>query len=501
YVPVEPDLPAERVAHIVGCADPVLVLEELPDVTGYPSHNPGVGIGPDHAAYVIFTSGSTGGPKGVVVSHRSIMNRIGWGLEHFQVTAEDRTMLVTSVGFDVSVPELFGPLQRGGAIVIARPDGRRDPAYLARLIQEQRVTDVDFVPSLLEAFVGEPAAAGCTSLRRIEVAGEAFAPELAGRFAQVLPGVAVFNLYGPTEAAVEVTGHRYRPGEVTVPIGRPITNTRVYVLDGALRPVPPGVVGELYLAGTGLARGYLGRPGLTAGRFVACPYAVGERMYRTGDLVRWNTDGELEYVGRADFQVKVRGFRIEPGEIEQVLAAHPGVEKALAVVREDNPGDQRLVAYVIPKADASDDLGSLLAALTNTARERLPEYMVPSAFVPLAELPLNASGKVDRRALPAPEHTGAAGGRRPRNHREEVLARLFAEILGLDQVGIDDDFFALGGHSLLATRLIGRIRTELGIDIPIRTVFRTPTVAQLAERSQELAATSRPRLRKMTVEE
>ncbi|GGP32987.1 hypothetical protein GCM10010501_76210 [Streptomyces libani subsp. rufus] len=313
--------------------------------------------------------------------------------------------------------------------------------------------------------------------------------------------MAVFNLYGPTEAAVEVTGHRYRPGAETVPIGRPITNTRVYVLDGALRPVPPGVVGELYLAGTGLARGYLGRPGLTAGRFVACPFSGGERMYRTGDLVRWNTGGELEYVGRADFQVKVRGFRIEPGEIEQVLAAHPGVEKALAVVREDNPGDQRLVAYVIPKADASNDLGSLLAALTNTARERLPEYMVPSAFVPLAELPLNASGKVDRRALPAPEHTGTTSGRRPRNHREEVLARLFAEILGLDQVGIDDDFFALGGHSLLATRLIGRIRTELGIDIPIRTVFRTPTVAQLAERSQELAATSRPRLRKMTVEE
>ncbi|MEG3632122.1 amino acid adenylation domain-containing protein, partial [Streptomyces poriticola] len=284
-------------------------------VSGYPETDPVRSLSPDGAAYVIFTSGSTGGPKGVVVSHRSIMNRLAWGVAHFGVGVGDRVLLSTSAGFDVSVPELFGPLLVGAAVVVAGAEGRRDPGYLAELIRREGVTGADFVPSLLSAFVAEPGAGLCTSLRWVEVAGEAFPAVLANRFAGLLPGCSVHNLYGPTEASVEVTSWRHVPGADRVPIGTPIWNTQVYVLDAALRPVPPGVAGELYLAGVCLARGYLGRTALTAERFVACPYGPsGSRMYRTGDLVRWTKDGQVDYIGRSDFQVKVRGFRIELGE-------------------------------------------------------------------------------------------------------------------------------------------------------------------------------------------
>ncbi|HJP74821.1 MAG TPA: amino acid adenylation domain-containing protein [Pseudonocardiaceae bacterium] len=500
YVPIDPDLPEDRVRHVLDSAKPLLTLAgPLPDVSGYPVTNPERTITPDNAAYVIYTSGSTGGPKGVLVSHRSIMNRLKWGLSHFNVGPEDRVLLSTSTSFDVSVPELFAPLHVGAAIVIARPDGRRDPAYLAELIRREGVTGADFVPSLLEVFVAEPAAKECTSLRWIEVAGEAFPAELANKFVDLLPGCGAHNLYGPTEAAVEVTGWQHVPGKDTVPIGAPVWNTQVYVLDSALRPVPPGVSGELYLAGTGLARGYLGQPGLTANRFVASPHgAPGSRMYRTGDVVRWTEDGQVEYLGRSDFQVKVRGFRIELGEIESTLKSHPNVETAVVVVREDRPGDQRLVAYVVPGKGETAELN--IAALTDLAKERLPEYMVPSAIMALPELPTNASGKLDRKALPAPERTEVPVGRGPRNRTEEVLCGLYAELLDLETIGIDMDFFANGGHSLLATRLIGRIRNELKVDVKVTMVFRNPTVAQLAGRVEELTTkTNRPQLRKMTV--
>ncbi|MFZ4185399.1 amino acid adenylation domain-containing protein, partial [Streptomyces pseudogriseolus] len=496
YVPIDPELPEDRVRHVLDSARPLLVLDDdLPDVAGYPETDPERVLSPDHAAYVIFTSGSTGGPKGVQVAHRSIMNRLAWGLSHFDVGPEDRVLLSTTASFDVSVPELFAPLQVGAAIVIARPDGRRDPSYLAELIRREGVTGADFVPSLLEAFVIEPSAKECESLRWIEVAGEAFPPALANKAADLLPDCGVHNLYGPTEASVEVTAWQHVPGADRVPIGAPIWNTQVYVLDAALRPVAPGVAGELYLAGAGLARGYLGQTGLTANRFVACPFGEpGARMYRTGDLVRWSEDGQVEYLGRTDFQVKVRGFRIELGEIEQALTAHPDVDNAVVVVREDSADVQRLVAYVVPgDGTAHTDLD--LTALAYRARENLPEYMVPSAIVPLAELPTTPSGKLDRRALPAPDHTEAAAGRGPRNHTEEVLCRLFAELLGLEEVGIDIDFFDHGGHSLLATRLTGRIRNELDVDVKVTTVFRHPTAAQLAVQIEELATSNRPRLR------
>ncbi|MET8225186.1 amino acid adenylation domain-containing protein [Streptomyces sp. NPDC005301] len=355
YVPLDTELPKDRVRHVLAGAKPLLLLDGvLPDTSGYPHTDPQRTLSPDNAAYVIFTSGSTGGPKGVPVAHRSIMNRIQWGLEHFDVTVEDRMLVSTSASFDASVPEMFSNLQMGASIVVAGADGRRDPAYLAGLIQREQVTGAFFVPSLLSAFVTEPTAGDCTSLRWIEVAAEAFPAALANRFTDLLPGCSANNLYGPTEATVEVTGWQHVPGADRVPIGAPIWNNQVYVLDAALRPVAPGVAGELYLAGTCLARGYLGQSALTSERFVACPFGpAGARMYRTGDLVKFNKDGQVEYLGRTDSQVKVRGFRIELGEIEHVLSGHPSVAQAAVVVREDQKGDQRLVAYIEPDPDAA----------------------------------------------------------------------------------------------------------------------------------------------------
>ncbi len=296
----------------------------------------------------MYTSGSTGRPKGVAISHRGIVNRLAWMLEAYRLVPGERVLQKTPCGFDVSVWEFFWPLLAGAGLVIARPDG--DPAYIASVICGQRVTAMHFVPSMLDVFLGEPAAAGCGGLRRVFCSGEALPPEVAARFFEVLPGTELHNLYGPTEASVEVTAWQCLAGQAggVVPIGRPVPNTRVFVLDGWLGPVPTGVAGELYLAGVQLARGYAGRAGLTAERFVACPFGSGERMYRTGDRVRWTRDGVLEFLGRADEQVKVRGFRVEPGEVQAVLAGCAGVGQAAVIARQDMPGDVRLVGYVVP---------------------------------------------------------------------------------------------------------------------------------------------------------
>ncbi|MFF2363716.1 amino acid adenylation domain-containing protein [Streptomyces sp. NPDC058122] len=363
YLPVGTELPEDRVRYLLDDAKPLLVLDDrLPDVSGYPETNPERTLSPDNAAYVIYTSGSTGAPKGVQVAHRSVMNMLAWRRAYFGIGAEDRVLVSSSTSFDASVPESFTPLQAGAAVVIARPDGQRDPAYLAGLIRREGVTGAFFVPSLLEVFVAEPAAKECAGLRWIEAGGEAFPAELADKVVDLLPGCAAHNLYGPTEASVEVTARRHTPGADRLPIGAPVWNTQVYVLDPALRPVAPGVAGELYLAGTGLARGYLGQPGLTANRFVACPFgAPGTRMYRTGDLVRWNKDGQIEYIGRTDFQVKIRGFRIELGEIEHALTTHPGVAQAAVVVRENPQGDKQLVGYLVPRPYAAVADGAVQA--------------------------------------------------------------------------------------------------------------------------------------------
>ncbi|MFJ5819899.1 amino acid adenylation domain-containing protein [Streptomyces sp. NPDC093108] len=525
YLPVDPEYPAERIAFMLQDAASLVLttaaLEEaLPtgvvrvvvdepatvaDLAGRYGGAPAAdelraALLPGHPAYVIYTSGSTGRPKGVAVPHEGITNRLGWMQREFALGSGDRVLQKTPFGFDVSVWEFFWPLLEGATLVMARPGGHRDPEYVARLVREQRVTTAHFVPSMLEAFLAEPAAGDCVSLRRVICSGEALSSPAQTRFFEVFgDGVELHNLYGPTEASVDVTAWRCRPGprSGSVPIGTPVANTRVYVLDAFLNPVPEGVRGELYLAGVQLARGYVARAGLTAERFVASPFdGAGARMYRTGDLVRWNAEGRLEYLGRADEQVKVRGFRIEPGEVQAVVATHPQIGRAAVVAREDVPGDTRLVAYVVPADGETADAG-LGARLREFVARRLPEYMVPSATVVLEALPLSVNGKLDRKALPAPDHAVMAGtGRGPADEREALLCAAFAEVLGLERVGVDDDFFALGGHSLLATRLLSRVRRVLGVEVTLRNLFEARTVAGLTKQSGKQQA-ARPALRPM----
>ncbi|RSN27514.1 non-ribosomal peptide synthetase [Amycolatopsis sp. WAC 01416] len=460
YLPVDRDYPADRVAFMLEDAAPAVVLDELPVVDGYSVENLGRVVDPSSPAYVIYTSGSTGRPKGVVVQHSGIVNRLLWMQAEYGLTPDDRVLQKTPSSFDVSVWEFFWPLVTGATLVVAKPEGHKDPAYLAELIRTAGITTVHFVPSMLALFLET---AECAGLRRVICSGEALPSELAARV-----DVPLYNLYGPTEASVDVTA--WRAGAETtpsVPIGRPVWNTRTYVLDARLNPVPPGVPGELYLAGVQLARGYLARPGLTAERFVADPFGgPGERMYRTGDLARWSADGVLEFLGRVDDQVKIRGFRVELGEVEAALTASGSVTRAVVVAQED-----RLVAYVVGSADG----------LREAVATKLPEHMVPSVFVVLDEIPLTPNGKLDRKALPAPEFV-ATEGRKPRNAREEALCALFVDVLGVEQVGIDDGFFALGGHSLLVMRLVSRISAALDATVSVRDVFDAPTVAALAER-------------------
>ncbi|MFB1048399.1 amino acid adenylation domain-containing protein [Streptomyces chrestomyceticus] len=499
YLPLDPDYPADRLAYMLDDARPVCVItdrdDRVPgdgqppvvaldglDLGAYSGTVPPRPLTPDHPAYVIYTSGSTGRPKGVVVSHRAIDNRLRWMQGEYGLEPGDRVLQKTPSGFDVSVWEFFWPLRQGATLVVAEAGGHRDPAYLARVIREQAVTTCHFVPSMLQMFLAEPDTVNCAGLRRVFCSGEALPRETAREFARALPDVELHNLYGPTEAAVDVTYHACTPdGEGPVPIGAPVWNTRLYVLDAALQPCPPGIPGELYLAGTQLADGYLGRPGLTATRFIDDPYGPdGGRMYRTGDLARWTDHGELLYLGRTDHQVKLRGQRVELGEIEEALAALPAVAAACAVVREDRPGDQRLTGYVTYEhrdGETPPDPEELRAALART----LPEHMVPTSVVALDAFPLSPNGKLDRKQLPAPSFE-AGPGRAPRTHREETLTRLFAEVLGLPRVGVDDAFFDLGGTSLLAARLMARVRDTLGTGLAIGALFQDRTPAALAAR-------------------
>jgi amino acid adenylation domain-containing protein len=530
YLPVDPEHPAERIAVTLADARALCTLTAAAFDALLPAHAervvvddpataaaieacpvtpPPLTVLPEHPAYVIFTSGSTGRPKGVMVPHAGIVNRLGWMQDRYGLTASDRVLHKTPFGFDVSVWELFWPLLEGAVLVLARPGGHRDPAYIADLVREQRVTTVHFVPSMLEIFLTEPTAGCCASLRRVICSGEALPPHAQARFFELFEDVELHNLYGPTEASVDVTAWQCRPrrADATVPIGTPITNTRVYVLDSALQAVPEGVSGELHLAGVQLARGYAGRPGLTAERFVASPFVPGQRIYRTGDIVRWNPEGQLEYLRRADDQVKIRGFRIEPGEVRAVLAAHPALAQVAVTVREDAPGDKRLTAYIVPARDRDTAEHSTLSeAVRAFAADRLPPYMVPSAAVVLDALPLTANGKLDVKALPAPDWTttGPAGPREPANEREAALCDAFAHVLGVPVVGADDDFFALGGHSVLIMRLGSRVRTVLGVDVPMPVLFEKPTPAGLATWITQHSSTqqkARPVLRPMREQE
>ncbi|MET8982232.1 amino acid adenylation domain-containing protein [Streptomyces sp. NPDC004539] len=479
YVPIDTGYPADRIAYILDDSGAALLVSDR-DVPGFhriaadagtDATNPGVPVHGENAAYVIYTSGSTGRPKGTVNTYAGMANRLWWMQADHQLTAVDRVLQSTPVSFDVSVWEIFWTLGHGGTLVVARPDGHRDPLYLERLMREEHVSVVHLSSSMLGAYLAETWLP--ESVRLVVSGDEALPAELVRRFHEGSDAV-LLNGYGPTEAAVDVTAWIAPADTTTVLIGGPVANTRAYVLDATLAPVAPGVPGELYVEGVQLARGYLDRAALTAERFVASPYGPpGARMYRTGDVARWTADGELEYLGRADNQVKLRGFRVELGEIEGALADHPAVAQAAAAVH-----GQWLVGYVVPGVPGSpvdaEEVRESLAA-------RLPEYMVPAQILTLEELPLTPNGKLDRKALPAPDLTHAAG-RGPRTAQEEILCGLFAEVLGVPEVSIDDDFFALGGHSLLVARLASRIRAALDTDLELAVLFEATTVAKVAAR-------------------
>ncbi|MBD0694491.1 non-ribosomal peptide synthetase [Streptomyces sp. CBMA123] len=511
YVPLDDRHPAERLRQITAETGAALVLVDQahrghPLATDAPcpvlpltpdsfdfagprrrrAHRPP--LHPEQLAYVMFTSGSTGLPKGIAITHRDVVQLASdpcW-----QHPDGLRVLFHAPHAFDASTYELWAPLLSGGRIVVA-PQGDLDAAAIGALVRAHRLTHVHATAGLFRV-IAEEEPGVFAGVREVLTGGDVVSAPAVRKVLAAVPGIGVRVLYGPTEITLCATQLPLPTAESVpdvVPIGRPMANTRAYVLDDGLQPVPVGVAGELYIAGAGLARGYAGRPALTAERFVACPYGgKGERMYRTGDIVRWNPDGVLEFLGRADDQVKIRGFRIELGEVEAALTAHQGVGQALALVREDQPGDKRLVAYTT--GDATP--GELRTHLT----DRLPAYMLPAAIVTLDTLPVTPNGKVDRRALPAPDYTGTPQGRAPRTAREESLCELFAQVLGLPTVSIDDGFFDLGGHSLLATKLVSRIRTALGVELSIRTLWDHPTVGELST-ALPAARKARPALRPM----
>jgi amino acid adenylation domain-containing protein/non-ribosomal peptide synthase protein (TIGR01720 family) len=494
YVPIDPEYPRERVSQMLRDSGIKLLLTQqqlegqLPEhgaqvvrldgdwdeIAQCPDTNlPHVATA-ENLAYMIYTSGSTGQPKGVMVPHRALGNHMAWMQRRFPLTAADRVIQKTPFSFDASVWELFAPLLVGARLVMADPGGHQDLAYLVRFLKEQQITALKIVPSLLEALLEESGIEECVSLRYVFCGAEAMPVKLAEKFYQRLGGAELFNLYGPTETAIDVTYWECKTGTKrrSIPIGRPIMNTQVYVLDDGMQVAPPGVVGELYVGGESLAHGYWQLADLTAERFVPNPYSPspGKRLYRTGDLVRWNEAGELEYLGRNDQQVKVRGFRIELGEIETVLRRRAGVREAVAVLREG-----KLLAYVVGEETVSE--------LQHYLKDKLPKYMVPQLIV-LEQLPLTASGKVDRQALPAPEQAGAeaeADYVAPRIAEEELLAGIWAEVLGVERISVHDNFFERGGHSLLGTQVISRIRAVFQVDLPLRALFDTATLAELAQ--------------------
>ncbi|MGZ0026807.1 amino acid adenylation domain-containing protein [Stenotrophomonas sp. S4] len=492
YLPLDLAHPDERLARILASAQPACVLaaaDVQPRLAGVPVlapeqwtalsfAAPWADPAPSDAAYVIYTSGSTGEPKGVVIEHRAIVNRLLWMREHYGMRADDRVLQKTPATFDVSVWEFFLPLLCGSTLVVAAPDAHRDPTELARLIRDHGITTAHFVPSMLDAFLAAPASEGL-QLRRVFTSGEALDASLRDRF-HARVDAELHNLYGPTEAAVDVS---YWPASAQdhsrpVPIGFPVWNTRLYVLDARMQPVPVGVAGDLYLGGVQLARGYLGRDDLTAERFLADPFLPGERIYRTGDVARWRPDGAVEYLGRSDHQVKLRGLRIELGEIEAALRELPGMERVEVLLRQDMPGDARLVAYVPAALADAVMLRSHLAT-------RVPDYMVPSAFVGVDHWPVTVNGKLDRNALPKPPQNEVAG-LAPRTPLEQELAVLFAQALGHDApVAVDADFFSLGGDSLSAVHLLLAIEQRWRCDLGLGVLFAQPTVAALATRIAE----------------
>ncbi|MGB8842405.1 MAG: amino acid adenylation domain-containing protein, partial [Aliidongia sp.] len=515
YLPLDPDYPQERLEFMLEDAKPrcVVAVSKTAQLftEGTPIlrlDDPALGkalqtaaesnpcdadrtssLGHQNPAYLIYTSGSTGKPKGVIINCESVVSKIITLGLWLNVTADFRTALISSISFDFSVTQIFMPLSFGGSTLIVDKVSEMLGNEFWHFLDEHEVNYIDCVPSLVDTMLDDVPPG--YSIPRISLGGEESSPRLLNKLRSKMPGVHICNLYGPTETCVDAIGHTLEKIEDSHPIiGTPLPNYSAYVLDDGLHPVSAGIASELYIAGVGLARGYLGRPGLTAERFVACPFGPpGSRMYRTGDLVKWRADGVLDFLGRADHQVKIRGFRIEPGEIEAALVAEASVAQAVVVVREDGSGNKCLVGYVVAAIGEACDPAALRRALA----AHLPDYMVPAAVMVLDALPLTPNGKLDRKALPAPDFTSVSR-RAPRTPQEEILAGLFADLLGLDHVGIDDSFFDLGGHSLLATRLISRIRKVLGGELSIRTIYEAPSVAALAP-LLDTAAAARPALR------
>ncbi|MFE3188790.1 amino acid adenylation domain-containing protein [Nocardia sp. NPDC059240] len=493
YLPIDPAYPDDRIDYLVADARPRLVLGRVEldaaelSAVDLPEHDPSDAdrlraLRPGNLAYVIYTSGSTGKPKGVPVPHGAIAEHLDGFVSEWGMTAEDRLLQSSSVSFDASLLDIFVTFTAGARLVVPKPDAFRDIPYVAEIITRCGVTVLHMVPSMLSTFLLLPEVSQWRALRHVPVGGEALPGEIADKFAGIFDAE-LRNHYGPTEAVVcathqDVVGPQ---GTRIVPIGSPNRNVYVYLLDAALQLVPAGVVGEIYLGGEQLARGYLNRAGLSAERFVADPFGgpagvPGARLYRTGDLARRNADGEIEFVGRADEQVKVRGFRIELGEVEAVLGSHPSVGHCVVIVTEDPAVGAMLAAYVVPAAGATVDPEQLRAHAATV----LPEYMVPAAVAVIDAIPLTVHGKLDKRALPTPERRATRGYREPATATEIRLAALFGQLFGRDRVGADDSFFELGGHSLLATRLIVLIRKEFGVELDVRAPFDTPTVAGLA---------------------
>jgi amino acid adenylation domain-containing protein len=509
YVPLDPQYPMERLAFMLeDAAAPVLLTHkrladalstagarvmrldaDWAEISRQSAETPTNVATPDNLAYVIYTSGSTGTPKGAMNTHRAICNRLLWMQQAYGLTSDDTVLQKTPFSFDVSVWEFFWPLMVGASLVMARPGGHQDSAYLIETINGQHVTTLHFVPSMLRIFIEQKGVESCNeTLLRVVCSGEELPPDLVERFFERLTSVELHNLYGPTEAAVDVTAWTCERdvGSRLVPIGRPIANVQIHLLDEQLREVPAGVPGELYIGGAAVGRGYLRRPTLTAERFIPNPYGdqPGARLYRTGDLARHLPDGDIEYLGRIDHQVKVRGFRIELGEIESALSALPSVREAVVVAREDAPGDKRLVAYVVADTAQSPAANELRVYL----KERLPEYMVPSAFVMLDVLPLSPNGKINRRALLAPEQGRPDAAREwitPRSPMEEAVAEIWSEVLGVERVDVHQNFFEIGGHSLLAMQFISRVREAFAVEVELKQLFESPTIAAFTRHLQE----------------
>lgn len=503
YVPLVPTYPQERLNYMLADSGVKVLLTHSELLSSLPSptarvvcldsdwgaieqhsqENLDVGVGGDNLAYVIYTSGSTGLPKGAMNTHQGVRNRLLWMQDAYQLTSSDRVLQKTPFSFDVSVWEFFWPLLTGARIVIAKPEGHKDSTYLVNLISQQQITTVHFVPSMLQVFLQEPSSGNCSCLQRVFCSGEALPFELTERFFERLE-CGLHNLYGPTEAAIDVTFWQCQIQEnrQLVPIGRPIANTQIYILDKHLQVVPIGVPGELYIGGDGLARGYLNRPELTSEKFIANPFCdvKSERLYKTGDLACYRSNGNIEFLGRIDHQIKIRGFRVELGEIEAVLSEHPGVQEVVVIVREDTPGDKRLVAYVVSSQEQVPTNNELRGFL----KEKLPDYMVPSVFAMLSVLPLTPNGKVDRKALPTPDLSTSIlseGFVAPSTPTEEILAKLWMEAIGQKQVSIYDNFFDIGGHSLLIIQVWSKVREIFNTNISVTDLFKYPTISALAK--------------------